>query len=203
MEEIYCFKTLIFFEKLVFELLPRLCVTVSCSTGLCALICSTPSFFILVVVVYQYVSACMHFTMHHFLWPTSISGLVCVSPGASWVTDVCYLTPSELAQCDCHGQRGASHRPDCLCEPQGFGGVGRQYQACAGPQKPYLAFLSRGADGTQRYDLWEEISAAFGVLALIGSQASCTPREEMNECASHSTLPARVSACLSAACLPS
>lgn len=45
----------------------------------------------------------------------------------------------------------------------------------------------------QRHDLWEEISVASGVLALIGCQASHTPREEMNECARQSTLPAWVS----------
>ena len=130
--------------------------------------------------------------------PTPISGLVCVSPGASWVTDVCYPTPSELAQCDSQCQRrgGGGVQPQA-CLPQGVGGGGGgvsgmgggPYQACTGPQS--LTWHSLAEQQTaQRRDLWEEISAASGVLALIGCQDSCTPREEMNECARQSTVPA-------------
>lgn len=52
--------------------------------------------------VCKYASVCVRFTMHRIARPPNpVSGCVCVSPGASWVTDVCYPTPSELAQCDC------------------------------------------------------------------------------------------------------
>lgn len=138
---------------------------------------------------------CMRFTVHHIHWPpTPISGLVCVSPGESWVTDVCYPTPSELAQCDSHS----------ASEPQGVGGGWDSTGPVPGHKS--LTWHSLADEQTaQRHDLWEEISAASGVLALIGCQASHTPREEMNECARQSTLPAWVSACLffSAVCLPS
>lgn len=94
----------------------------------------------------------MCFTVHHTPCPpTPTADLVCVSPGASWVTDVCYPTPSELAQCGSQCQRGASYRPACLCEPQGAGA--RQRRACAGIEKPYLAFLSRGADSTKAWSM--------------------------------------------------
>lgn len=37
------------------------------------------------------------------------------------MTDVCYPTPSELAQCDSQCQRGAVHRPAWLWKPEGLG----------------------------------------------------------------------------------
>lgn len=89
------------------------------------------------------------FTMHHIAWPPNpISGCVCVSLGASWVTDVCYPTPSELAQCDSSCQRGSSHRPACLWEPQGVELMEREVNLCRA-RKPYLAFLSRGPVSTK------------------------------------------------------
>lgn len=138
---------------------------------------------------------CVHSASHPLEAPTPISGLVYVSPGASWVTDVCYPTPSELAQCDSQCQRGASHRPACLCEPQGVGG-GWDSTGPVLSHKSLTWHSLAGEQTAQRHDLWEEISAASGVLALTGCQASRTPREEMNECARQSTLPAWVSACL-------
>lgn len=84
---------------------------------------------------------------------------VFVSPRASWLTDVCYPTPSELAQCDSHcrrGREGTMDRHACLCVPQGMlehGGVWGQYGTHARPQKRYLAFLSSGADSTKAWSM--------------------------------------------------
>lgn len=155
--------------------------------------------------VCKYVSVCMRFTVHHIaLPPTSISGLVCVSLGASWVTDVCYPTPSELAQCDSRCQREAGHRPACLCEPQGVGllrvGVwGVQWQAWAGPQKLHLAFLSRGAVSTKAWSMRGDKRCLWssGTDRLPGLTHSKRGDEWMCQ-AKHT---ANMSICMSVCCL--
>lgn len=152
----------------------------------------------------------MHFTVHHIPvphTPPSISALVCVSPGVSWVTDVCYPTPSELARCDSQCQRGGSYRPACFCR----GLLWKEWDvggAASGMCWATKAFTwhSLAEDQTvQWHDLWEEISAAAGVLALIGCLASRTPRQEMTECArqKHGASASICMSVFSAVCLPS
>lgn len=94
-------------------------------------------------------------TVHHIPWSLRLTHiLACVSPGASWVTDVCYPTPTELHQCDSHclGGGATSRRLARLCVClRGHWAIVGQYCVCAGPKKLYLAFLSRGAARTNTW----------------------------------------------------
>lgn len=159
----------------------------------------------------KYVSACMCFTVHHtprppppplhpyphirpcLCVPRGILSDRCLLPDAKWITPV-WLTVPEGGQpqaCLLLWASGGTEGGGCSTEPV--------------PGQKSLTWHSLAEkQATQRHDLWEEISAASGVLALIGCQASHTPRVEMNGCAKLSTLPAWMSAFLSvwAVCLP-
>lgn len=100
--------------------------------------------------------------------PNLIPGCVCVSLGASWVTDVCYPTPSELAQCDSQCQSWG-----CACMNRREWGVvigeRREEQACAGPQSFTWHSLA-GEQPVQKHDLWGKIRAASRALAPLDFQ---------------------------------
>lgn len=121
--------------------------------------------------------------------PTQIPDLVFVSPGASWVTDVCYPKPSESAQC-AMGGRLPVWASGCEMRTQ-------QYCGCTW----LLSFTWHSfAEGqtSQRHHLSVEISASSGALALIGFQASSTPKEEIRCQVEHA---AGASICMIVVCL--